>query len=146
MKILADTESHRTEPLREGWCRTSQFEIARNSAGIYEWRIDGVGIYVGKSKNLRSRFREYKNNLRKLINKLPYRKNNPDGFRNVHQALFKAYQNHTAIKFSILEFCHPDRLNVCEQATIKALREALVDSELEVFNADSRTTDRRAAK
>ena len=46
--------------------------------GIYAWDIEGVGTYIGQSKNLRSRVREYPNNIRKLAEALPYRKSKPD--------------------------------------------------------------------
>lgn len=145
MKTPTHTSSPEKNPLREGWYETTHVEIAGASAGIYEWRIEGFGAYVGKSKNLRSRFREYRNNVCKLLNGLPYRKNNPEGFRDVHRELLNAYQNKAAIKFTVLGFYEPDSLNAHEQAAIKRLRETHASEGLQVYNAKTRTKKRQGA-
>ncbi|MDB5538472.1 MAG: hypothetical protein JWQ89_199 [Devosia sp.] len=41
-------------------------------SGIYEWRIPGIGIYVGKAATLSKRIRAYPNNERRMSLKLPW--------------------------------------------------------------------------
>lgn len=123
-------------PLRQGW-----FEVTANAAqlasvGIYEWRIEGVGLYVGQSKRLKSRLREYPNNVRKLIAKAPYRKSKPDGFRVIHRHLSAAYESQAAVKFSVLEICARDLLNECERAWIKRRREEAAKGGPPVLNSN----------
>ncbi len=57
-------------------------ELARCS-GIYLWEIEGVGSYVGETRDLASRLREYPNNIRKLLLGLPYRKAKAVSFRRI---------------------------------------------------------------
>jgi hypothetical protein len=63
---------------------------------IYMWEIrdhrgEVIGRYVGKAKggDRRPR-RHYKRNVDKLLQGLPYRRGNPDGYRRVHRALADA--------------------------------------------------------
>lgn len=70
--------------LRDDWFRNLADDASLALSGIYEWRIEGVGLYVGKSKDLASRLREYPNNVRKLLAGEPYRKSKPDKFRLIH--------------------------------------------------------------
>ena len=72
-------------PLRDGWFEVSADDIQLASAGIYEWRIEGVGIYIGQSKRLAGRLREYPNNVRKIIDGAPYRKGKPGEARRTLQ-------------------------------------------------------------
>lgn len=74
---------------------------------IYMWEIvlDNrlVGRYVGKSKNGSDRPElDYKNNVRKLIEGIPYRRGNPDGFRKIHYALHKALDDSSVITLFLL--------------------------------------------
>jgi len=86
-----------------------------NSPGIYEWKVDGVSVYVGKfTKGYRPR-REYCRNVFKLCNGLPYRPGNLDGFRWIHRRLAHAYRAGSTIEVVILENCptsqHREREN-----------------------------------
>lgn len=87
--------------------------------GIYEWRIYGVGSYIGKSRRLESRLREYPNNLRKMLAGLPYRAGNPEGYRHVHHALRAAILGRQAITLTVLENCEVADLNGRERHWIE---------------------------
>ena len=79
--------------------------------GIYEWRIAESEAYVGQSKRLRSRLREYPNNVRKLLTGQPYRRGRPSSFRFIHHELAKAQAEGRAITFTVLENCAVEDLN-----------------------------------
>jgi hypothetical protein len=79
--------------------------IGRSEAGIYLWEIEGIGRYVGKATRLRSRFNEYKNNVRKIVENRPYRKGKPDKFRRIHRALAEAYLGGRPVAYSVIETC-----------------------------------------
>ncbi|KQS84800.1 hypothetical protein [Rhizobium sp. Leaf383] len=88
--------------------------------GIYQWTIEGVGTYIGQSRNLRSRLREYDNNVRKLAAGLPYRKSKPYAFRAVHRELHAAKSSGAEITVTILENCGLKELNARERFWIAA--------------------------
>lgn len=110
-------------------------QIKLNEPGIYEWRIDGA-VYIGKSKRLLGRLREYPNNVRKLVEGLPYRKHRPDGFRAVHRHLHIAYKGNAAISVKVLENCEPDCLNEREQFWIDLRRREEKSGGPRVLNSD----------
>lgn len=85
--------------------------IDLNQPGIYAWDIEGVGTYIGQSKNLRSRLREYPNNVRKLAEGLPYRKSKPDAWRHIHWRLHEAKLGGMGVTVTVLENCEIERLN-----------------------------------
>ncbi len=88
--------------------------------GIYEWRIEGSGSYIGKSKRLKRRLREYPNNVRKLALNLPYRAGKPTSFRAIHHEMFRAHVDGRPVVFSVIENCPLERLNEREQFWIKS--------------------------
>lgn len=75
---------------------------------IYMWEIfDGdnkiVGRYIGKAKAGSKRpLKHYKRNISRLIAGKPYRKSNPNGYRQVHHALAAAVRNDFKIKLTLL--------------------------------------------
>lgn len=83
--------------------------------GIYEWQIEGVGSYIGKSKRLKKRLREYPNNVRKLIAGLPYRASKPQSFRLIHHELHRAQEEKRQIVFTVVENCPLAELSEREQ-------------------------------
>lgn len=89
--------------------------------GIYEWRIGERFLYIGKSKALARRIREYPNNVRKLIAGQAYRKSNPNAYRPVHIELRRAHDALTPVTVAILENCEVSALNERERHWI-ALR------------------------
>lgn len=94
--------------------------IDLSKPGIYQWTIVGAGTYIGQSRNLRSRLREYDNNVRKLATGLPYRKSKPTAFRAVHRELHAAKSAGAEITVTILENCALEELNARERFWIAA--------------------------
>jgi len=93
--------------------------------GIYEWRIGDESLYIGKSVRLASRLREYPNNVRKIIEGSPYRKSNPDGYREVHRELNRARATGMDVSVTVLENCERQHINERERYWIAArVREA----------------------
>jgi hypothetical protein len=99
------------------------FDLA--GPGIYEWRIEGVGVYVGKAKKLKSRIRAYPNNVRRMIAGLPWHGNPVKEYRGIHSALRDAHDKSLIVTVSILENCREDQRAEREQYWIaKRLEEA----------------------
>ena len=71
--------------------------------GIYEWRIEGVGVYIGQYGRVRRPRREYARNVERLLAREPYRKGDPEGFRKVHRKLAEARDKDRAITLTFLE-------------------------------------------
>ena len=120
--------------LKENW-----FSIAappENCPGIYEWKIEGVGVYVGQATRLASRMRAYRNNVRKIINKLPWRKGSKREFRLVHHALRDAHDAGTPVMFSVLEICPAQLLNEREPHWIDVRRAEEPKTGLKVLNSN----------
>ena len=126
--------------LRQGWFEAIVANTELPEAGIYEWRIEcparGVSIYVGKSKKLRSRLREYKNNIRKLLSKAGYRKSNPNGFREIHRELYRAYEADIIVRYRILQAATHGSLNELEQVWIRQRRTEADSGGFKFLNSD----------
>lgn len=86
--------------------------------GIYRWHIARVGSYIGKFKRISRPRRHYTRNITRLLNKLPYRKSNPAGFRYIHQKLADAHLRKRKITLIILENVSPAQINRREQELI----------------------------
>lgn len=65
--------------------------------GVYEWRIEGVGCYIGQYTRQRRPRREYGLNVGRLLTGRPYRKNKPGGFRQIHRELTQAVRDRRKI-------------------------------------------------
>ncbi|MGQ3214770.1 hypothetical protein [Shinella sp.] len=89
-----------------------------NLPGIYEWKIEGVGSYIGRYTRRSRPFKEYERNVLKLLNGRPYRPAKPDKFRAIHRALFAAHTEGRHITLIILENCAPSELNEREAVHI----------------------------
>lgn len=90
--------------LHPGWY--SEIEVPGVCAdvpGLYEWRIAGVGCYIGQYTHARRPRREYGLNVGRILAQRPYRKSKPDGFRPIHHALAKAAQAGAVITLTLLE-------------------------------------------
>jgi hypothetical protein len=95
--------------LRDGWyVREIDADFDLKQCGIYEWRIEGIGLYVGKAKNLQSRIRAYPNNVRRMIDGEPWHGNPKRAYRRVHHELRRAYEDGVAVVVTVLEICDPD--------------------------------------
>jgi hypothetical protein len=71
--------------------------------GLYEWRIEGVGCYIGQYTHARRPRREYGLNVGRILTKRPYRKSKPEGFRQIHRELANAAEAGTPISLTLLE-------------------------------------------
>jgi hypothetical protein len=76
---------------------------------LYLWEIRNastgllIGSYVGKTESgIKRRRDEYRGNIKRLLEGLPYRKRNPDGFRAIHCALANAVEMNHAITLRLL--------------------------------------------
>jgi hypothetical protein len=74
-----------------------------NLPGLYEWRIEGVGIYIGQYKKVTRPRREYGLNVGRLLTGRPYRKAKPEGFRAIHCALAQAVRDKLTVTLRLLE-------------------------------------------
>lgn len=84
------------------------------------WRI-GADVYVGKSINGVGRaVKEYRNNVRKMIEGQPYRKNKPDAWRRVHRRLHAATVAGETITLELIASTHTSLL-ADEQRLIREL-------------------------
>ena len=89
--------------------------IEKDVSGIYSWTVDGAGTYVGKSCDLKSRLREYRNNVRKMVLGRPYRRSGSGGFRWIHHELLAGLSTTRHITCEIVERCDRSLLNDREQ-------------------------------
>lgn len=92
--------------------------------GIYEWRIEGVGSYIGKFGSKSRPLNHYRRNVARLLDGRPYRKSKPDAFRHIHHALAAAVTAGTPVTLKILENPSATDINRRELELI-ALRGAL---------------------
>ncbi|HEX9753345.1 MAG TPA: hypothetical protein VGA46_07865 [Methyloceanibacter sp.] len=92
--------------------------VDENRPGIYEWRIEGVGSYVGKYTWISRPKSEYEKNVLKILNGWPYRPQKPEKFRRVHRELERAHREGRRITLVILENVDPMRLDQRERELI----------------------------
>lgn len=92
--------------------------------GIYEWRVDGIAVYIGQYTRVTRPRLEYTRNVHKLLNGLPYRKSKPDQFRAIHHELAGAVRTSRKITLTLLENV-PDKSlrNQREAILIRVLRQ-----------------------
>ena len=86
--------------------------------GIYEWRIEGVGTYIGKYKSISRPQRAYARNVANLLAGRPYRKTKPDRFRAIHHALAEAVRRRCFVTLTILENAPPWEIDDRERKLI----------------------------
>jgi hypothetical protein len=83
--------------------------------GIYRFTIGEQRIYVGRFTRASRVLREYRRNVAKLMEGLPYRPRDPNGFRQVHRALHDAVICQDSIFLEIVENVAPEFLNERER-------------------------------
>ena len=105
-------------------------------AGVYEWRIEHTGLYIGKAKVLRKRVRNYPNNVRRMLEGLPWHGNPSRDYRPIHYALRKAYDDGLVVSVSILETCDPSIRAERERYWINLRREEALEGGLPVLNSN----------
>lgn len=104
------------------WKQNIGPDIDLTQPGIYEWQIEGVGVYIGQSKRLRQRIREYPNNVSKLLRGAPYRKSKLTAYRAIHHELKRAYEDLNLVSVTVLENCNISELNERERHWIAVRR------------------------
>jgi hypothetical protein len=122
--------------LPAAWFRYSLAQgVSENKPGIYEWKIEGVGCYIGRYSRVNRPKEAYGRNVLRLLNNLPYRKNKPHGFRRIHRALAEATEAGRLVELFILENAEPEKLNAREQALIRHRRREAAVGGLPVLNS-----------
>ena len=89
--------------------------------GIYRFTIEGEGIYVGRYTRSSRVLKEYVRNVEKQKSRRPYRPQDPNGFRFVHVALFRAVEDGRNIHLEIVENVPVERLNERERYWIEQI-------------------------
>ncbi len=92
--------------------------VDESKPGIYEWKIEGVGSYIGKYKRISRPTKHYTRNVERKLNGEYYRRGNPDGFRFIHEELEKAHLNDRPIELHILENVELRSINAREAELI----------------------------
>ena len=96
-------------------------DVNLHGPGIYVWEIEGVGVYVGKARRLSRRIRAYPRSVENIQGGRPYRRSNPDGFRDVHRALAAACAEGRRVTLRIAEVCTEAELSAREAYWIGAI-------------------------
>lgn len=104
--------------LPKDWCLPAN-GVDLDGSGIYEWRIEGAGSYIGKFGRIRRPTKEYRRNVIRLLNGRPYRKGNEHGFRWIHHELAWAVYEQRCIQLVIVEIVDVDQINERERALIR---------------------------
>ncbi len=124
-----------TSLLREGWyLREIEAALDLDQPGIYEWRIDGVGVYIGKALRLKSRLRAYPNNVRRMLQGLHWHGDATRDYRPIHHALRDAHDSQALVVVRVLELCSPEARNEREQYWIRLRRQEAAAGGPKVLN------------
>ena len=105
--------------------------------GLYEWRIEGVGCYIGQYTRATRPRREYAMNVGRIRAGKPYRKSKPESFRAVHRRLAEAALCGKVVTLRIIENV-PDKAdrNRREREVIADRRREAATGGLPVLNAN----------
>jgi uncharacterized protein YfaQ (DUF2300 family) len=109
--------------LRPEWFELQHDGFDLNSAGVYEWRVGSAALYVGKAKVLRRRLRDYPNNVRRMLQGLPWHGDVTKPYRLIHVALRSAYEQKLPVVVRVVENCDPDTRSERERHWIARRRE-----------------------
>jgi len=121
--------------LRPDWyAREIEATIDLDLPGIYEWRIEGVGVYVGKALRLKSRLRAYPNNVRRMLQGLHWHGDTTRDYRPIHHALREAHDCQAVVVVRVLEVCLPETRNEREQYWIRLRRQEAAAGGPKVLN------------
>jgi hypothetical protein len=117
IRVSASPDSFKTLPIN--WFSLVVAPgVDTSMPGVYQWEIEGVGLYVGKYTHFSRPMVEYERNVIKMLNRRPYRPKKPTAFRRIHRELYAAALAGIAVKLTILENCQPDRLTARERELI----------------------------
>ncbi len=97
-------------------------QLSLDSPGIYEWRLTGIGVYVGKALKLRRRIRAYPNNVRRMLIGLPWHGNAMKDYRTIHHSLRRAFDESLPVAVVILENCDAGVIAARERSWIAQRR------------------------
>ena len=101
---------------------------------LYEWRIEGVGVYIGQCENIKRPRSQFGGTLFDLLNRLQYGKSQRDASQRFHQELRKALGIH-AITLTLLENVRDkSRRNQREREVMEDRRKAALQGGLPVLN------------
>src|SRR5687768_127846 len=124
-------------PLRPGWfIKDVPERLSLDAPGIYEWRIKGVGLYVGKAKKLKGRLPAYPRNVTHIISGRSWHGQPGKEVRPIHDALRLAYQQGVPVTVAVLENCEVAELNQRERFWIQLRRQEALEGGLPVLNSN----------
>jgi hypothetical protein len=94
------------------WYRLSVCEgVSPNLPGIYEWRVEGAGSYIGRYSYSSRPFGDYARHVRDQFAGGIYKPKQPDGWRRIHRELYAALLDGREIELIFVENCSLDELN-----------------------------------
>lgn len=93
----------------------------RELPGLYVWEISSAGRYVGRYSKISRPLKHYPRIVYRLQNGLPYRPQNPSGFRRIHHALVAAIEEGRPIALHLWSNCTKEDLASAERALIDEL-------------------------
>ncbi|HME27141.1 MAG TPA: hypothetical protein VKI44_38440 [Acetobacteraceae bacterium] len=101
------------------WCKViEEPNVDCSKPGIYRWRIEEAGTYIGKYTKIRRPKKEYRRNVARILKGL--RSHHPNGkFRRIHHALADAVRDGRCITLTIVTNCTRSELNQVEQDFIR---------------------------
>lgn len=100
------------------YCRAIDPTLNMGEAGVYQWSIEGIGVYVGRAKVLRDHLSADPRNVLTMREGRPRHGNPAREYRGIHKALGVAYDAGTSVTVTVLEICDPSVL--AERKTVLA--------------------------
>ncbi|MES2982490.1 MAG: hypothetical protein V4727_09270 [Verrucomicrobiota bacterium] len=83
--------------------------VNEDAALLYRIIIAGEFYYVGCANKASRPLKHYLRHVERQKIGVPYRKNNPDGFREIHRRLFEAYKNSESVIIELIRNVTPDQ-------------------------------------
>ncbi len=120
--------------MRPNWYSRENEKFDLEKPGIYEWRIEGVGVYVGKAAKLRSRISDYPNNVRRMLQGLDWHGDPSKDYRPIHHALRHAHDEGITVTVVVLANCELGERQELERQWIAVRREEHFSGGPEVLN------------
>ncbi|WP_174285623.1 hypothetical protein [Sphingomonas bacterium] len=103
--LFTEASSPRPELRRDWFHLIVDASVNMDGAGVYQWSIEGEGLYVGKAKVLRKRLRDYPQNVRSMIEGRFWHGDPTKDYRAIHHQLRKAYDAEICVVVTVLETC-----------------------------------------
>lgn len=103
------------------YCEIVADGVCTEKPGIYQWEIEGAGVYIGRYTKIGRPRHEYRRNVERILRKEP--SHHRDGkFRCVHRALVAAVNEKRCKILTILANAEPRDPNRDEQKYIHSER------------------------